>query len=85
MAEMLPGFQASTWFAMVAPPGTPAEIVGKLSLAVSEAIHEPDVAKRFVGVSANVVGDTPAEMEDFLRQERERWGNVIRASGAKAE
>jgi tripartite-type tricarboxylate transporter receptor subunit TctC len=85
MAEMLPGFQASTWFAMVAPPGTPAEIVGKLSSAVSEAIREPDVAKRFVGMSANVVGDTPAEMEDFLRQERERWGNVIRASGAKAE
>ena len=85
MAEVLPGFQASTWFAMVAPPGTPPEIVRKLSSAVSEAIHEPDVAKRFVGMSANVVGDTPAEMEDFLRQERERWGNVIRASGAKAE
>jgi tripartite-type tricarboxylate transporter receptor subunit TctC len=85
MAEVLPGFQASTWFAMVAPPGTPAEIVRKLSSAVSEAIREPDVAKRFVGMSANVVGNTPAEMEDFLRQERERWGNVIRASGAKAE
>jgi hypothetical protein len=36
-------------------------------------------------MSADVVGDTPAEMEDFLRRERERWGNVIRASGAKAE
>jgi tripartite-type tricarboxylate transporter receptor subunit TctC len=67
MAEVLPGFQASTWFAMVAPPGTPAEILSKLSSAVSEAIHEPDVAKRFVGMSADGVGDTPAEMKDFLR------------------
>src|SRR5579862_2782410 len=85
MAEVLPGYQASTWFAMVAPPGTPAEIVGKLSSAVSGAIREPDVAKRFVDISATAVGDTPAEMAVFLRQERERWGKVIRASGAKAE
>jgi tripartite-type tricarboxylate transporter receptor subunit TctC len=85
MAEVLPGFQALTWFGLVAPPGTPAEIVDKLSSAVSEAIHEPDAAKRFVDMSANVVGDTPTEMAVFLRQERERWGKVIRATGARAE
>ncbi len=85
MSEVLPGFQASTWFGMVAPAGTPSEIVDKLASAVSEAIHEPDVANRFAGMSAAVVGDTPAEMADFLRRERERWGKVIRASGAKAE
>jgi tripartite-type tricarboxylate transporter receptor subunit TctC len=85
MAEALPGFEASTWFGMVAPPGTPAEIVAKLSSAVSEALHEPDVAKRFVDISANAVGDTPAEMAVFLLQERERWGKVIRATGASAE
>lgn len=85
LAEVLPGFQASTWFGMVAPPGTPAEIVDQLSSAVSGVIHEPDVAKRFAAMSANVVGDTPAEMATFLHQERERWGGVIRLSGAKAE
>jgi tripartite-type tricarboxylate transporter receptor subunit TctC len=85
MAEVLPGFQALTWFGMVAPPGTPAEIVGKLSSAVAEAIHEPDVAKRFVDISANVIGDTPAEMAIFLREERERWGKVIRATGVSTE
>jgi tripartite-type tricarboxylate transporter receptor subunit TctC len=85
MAEVLPGFQASTWFGMVAPPGTPVEIISKLSSAISEAIHEPDVAKRFADMSANLVGDSPAEMTVFLRQERERWGKVIRATGARAE
>ena len=74
MAEVLPGYQASTWFAMVAPPGTPPEIADKLSSAVSEAIRDPDVAQRFVDMSANAVGDTPAEMAVFLQQERERWG-----------
>ncbi|MGA7789180.1 MAG: tripartite tricarboxylate transporter substrate binding protein [Xanthobacteraceae bacterium] len=85
MAEVLPGFQASTWFGMVAPPGTPAEIVGKVSSAVADAIHEPDVEKRFVDISATVVGDTSAEMAVFLSQERERWGKVIRATGARAQ
>jgi tripartite-type tricarboxylate transporter receptor subunit TctC len=69
MAEVLPGFQASTWFGMVAPPGTPAGIV----------------VERFADLSANMVGDTPAEMAAFLHQERERWRKVIQASGAKAE
>jgi tripartite-type tricarboxylate transporter receptor subunit TctC len=85
MAEVLPGYQASTWFGMVAPAGTPAAIVSQLSSAVSDAIRDPDVAQRFADMSANAVGDTPAEMAAFLHQERERWGKVIRASGAKAE
>jgi tripartite-type tricarboxylate transporter receptor subunit TctC len=85
MAEVLPGFQASTWFGMAAPPGTSAEIIGKISTSVSEVVHEPDVAKRFVDISADVVGDAPAEMALFLRQERERWGRVVGVSGAKAQ
>ena len=85
MAEVLPGYQASTWFGMVAPQGTPAAIVSQLSSAVSDTIREPDVAQRFADMSANAVGGTPAEMATFLHQERERWGKVIRISGAKAE
>ena len=42
-------------------------------------------AKRFVAMSADTVGDTPAQMAVFLGQERERWGKIIRATGAKAE
>jgi tripartite-type tricarboxylate transporter receptor subunit TctC len=85
MGEVLQGFHASTWFGMVAPPATPPGIVGKLSAAVSDAIHEPDAAKRLLEMSADAVGDTPAEMTIFLRQERERWGKMIRATGVKAE
>jgi tripartite-type tricarboxylate transporter receptor subunit TctC len=85
LAEVLPGYQASTWFGMVAPPGTPPEIAAKLSSAVAEAIHQPDMAKRLVDMSATVVGDTPAEMAVFLGGERRRWGGVIRAAGVTAE
>ena len=85
MSEALPGFVALTWFGMVAPPGTPAAIVNKLSAAIAQTLQQPDVAKRLLGMSVEAIGSTPAEMALFLRQERERWDKVIRATGATAE
>lgn len=85
MSEVLPGFVALTWFGMVAPPRTPAAIVNKLSAAIAQALQQPDVAKRLLGMSVDAIGSTPAEMALFLREERERWGKVIRATGATAE
>lgn len=85
VAEVLPGYQASTWFGMVAPKGTPPEIAGKLSSAVAEAIHEPDVATRLAGMSATVAAGTQAEFAAFLHDERQRWGGVIREAGVKAQ
>jgi tripartite-type tricarboxylate transporter receptor subunit TctC len=83
--EVLPGYQASTWFGMVAPAGTPPAIAAKLSAAVAEAIHEPDVATRLAGMSATVTAGTQAEFADFLRDERQRWGGVIREAGVKPQ
>ncbi len=85
MSEVLPGFVALTWFGMVAPPRTPAAIVKKLSAAIVEAIREPEVAKRLHGLTLNAIGSTPEEMGTFMRQERERWGGVIRAANVKME
>jgi tripartite-type tricarboxylate transporter receptor subunit TctC len=85
MSEVLPGFVALTWFGMVAPPRTPSAIVNKLSAATVEAIQQPDVAKRLHGLTLNAIGSTPEEMALFMRQERERWGNVIRTAGVKAD
>ncbi len=81
--EVLPGYQASTWFGMVAPAGTPPAVATKLSAAVAAAIHEPDVATRLAGMSATVATGTQAEFADFLRDERKRWGGVIREAGVK--
>jgi tripartite-type tricarboxylate transporter receptor subunit TctC len=84
-SEALPGFVVTSWWAVVAPPGTPPEITGKLSAAIADVLKQPDVAARLTEMSMVATGSTPAELATFMRQERERWGNVIRASGAKAE
>ena len=76
MAEFFPGFTASSWFAIVAPPKTPPAIVAKLSQAIDEALRLPDVIKRLHG-SAPRRSAGPEETAVFVRQETERWRKVI--------
>ena len=74
-----------SWQGLVAPAGTPSAIANKLSGAVSEALRAPDVAKHISDANLESIGSTPTELAKFMTQERERWGKVIRATGAKAE
>ena len=85
MSEILPGFTSVAWFGIVAPPKTPALIAEKLSAAVAEAIRQPDVAQRLAALSAEPVGNTPAQMAAFMRKDAERWREVIRSANVKAD
>ena len=85
VSEVLPGFVVTSWWAIVAPPGTPSTIANRISNGIAEALKQPDVAKRLVDMSMEETGSTPGELAQFMREERERWGKVIRASGAKAD
>jgi tripartite-type tricarboxylate transporter receptor subunit TctC len=85
VSEALPGFVASPWNGVVAPPKTPAAIARKLSLAIAEGLRQPDVSKRLVERSFEPVGSTPEEMAVFMKQETERWDKVIRGIGLKAD
>jgi tripartite-type tricarboxylate transporter receptor subunit TctC len=85
VAEALPGFIASPWNGVVAPPKTPAAVARKLSLAIAEGLRQPDVSKRLVERSFEPVGSTPEEMAAFMKQETERWDKVIRGIGLKAD
>jgi len=77
IAETLPGFTAVTWYAIVAPPGTPAPIVDKVNAGVNEALRDPDIQKRLADLSAETVGGAPAATAAYFREETERWKNVI--------
>jgi tripartite-type tricarboxylate transporter receptor subunit TctC len=85
MSEILPGFVSVAWFGIVAPPKTPAAIAEKFSAAVAEAIRQPDVVKRLATLSAEPMGDTPAEMAAFMKQEEQRWKGVIETARVKAD
>ena len=85
MAETYPGFVAASWFALLAPPKTPAAIVDRLWQAVAEALRTPDVEARLRGLGAAPGGSAPAATAAFLRQETERWSKVIAQANIKPE
>ncbi|HZE09972.1 MAG TPA: tripartite tricarboxylate transporter substrate binding protein [Burkholderiales bacterium] len=87
MAESgLPGFEETApWVGMLAPAGTPAPVVARLSEDMRKSIARPETRERFKALGAVAIADTPAEFAAFLRKDYERWARVIKTSGVKAE
>ena len=85
LSESVPGFVASTWFAIVAPPKTPSDIAAKLSSAIAEIIAVPEVRARFEALAASPIGGTPEETAAFIRKERELWTKIVADAGIAAQ
>ncbi len=85
IASVLPGYEAESWFVLVAPRGTPDAIVTRVSTEVDRILKKPDVAERFRGLGAEPVGGTPAELARFIAAETTKWKEVVRISGAKVD
>lgn len=85
LQEALPGFVSEAWLALAAPPGTPQPIIDKLAAAVREVLQGPEAIERFRQFGANPIGNTPLQAKNFIREEAERWAEVIRASGIRPE
>ena len=81
----LPDFEASAWFGLVAPAKTPPAVLAKLTDAVNKALTSPDVVKRFRELGAEPGSSSGAAYSAFLKAETNKWADMIRASGAKAE
>jgi tripartite-type tricarboxylate transporter receptor subunit TctC len=80
IAETLPGFESVTWYAVVAPPHTPAAVVAKVNAGINEALRDAGVRQRLLELSAEPVGGAPQQTADYLKQESARWKNVITAA-----
>ena len=79
------GVEVVVWYGVLAPAGTPREIVQKLSEGVQRATRDADVRKRMVEQGAEPVGSTPEEFSKLLREEVARWAEVVKISGARAD
>ena len=85
IAETYPEVQATSWFAIVAPPKTPPAIAAKLSQAFAEILRDPEIERRWREMTLTPVGGTPDEVGAFLKAETARWRKVIVAGGIKPE
>jgi len=84
-AAGLPDFEASSWFGLLAPAGTPAEIVNRLSEETAKALKSAEITSRLSGLGAIPGGTTPAEFSRQIESEIAKWAPVVQASGARVD
>ncbi|ANN77636.1 Bug family tripartite tricarboxylate transporter substrate binding protein [Bordetella flabilis] len=80
----MPGFEAATWFGLLAPASMKPELAQRIYGDVSKIVATPDMRKRIEDLGGEVVNSTPAQFADFMRAEESKWGKAVQASGAKA-
>jgi len=85
IAETIPGFEIDTWWGLIAPAGTPRDVVAKLNAAFTAALNAPDVKARFTQLMAEPVPTTPEAFAALIQREHKRYEGVVKASGAKAD
>lgn len=83
IAELIPGYSASTWFGVFAPAGTPAAIIGRVNAEIGKALAAPDLLATLRAEGAEPVGGSPEQFGQFFREEVARWAPVVKASGAR--
>jgi tripartite-type tricarboxylate transporter receptor subunit TctC len=84
-AAPLPGFEAVSWYALMAPAGTPSEVISKIQSDTAKVLQMPEVRERLAAMGADPSGETPAELAARIRAESERWGEVVRRANIKAD
>jgi tripartite-type tricarboxylate transporter receptor subunit TctC len=85
VADTLPGFDVTSWYAFFVPAKTPADVIQKIHTDTVAILAEPAIKTRLVQVGVEVVASTPGELDARLRAETEQWGPVIKAAGIKVE
>jgi tripartite-type tricarboxylate transporter receptor subunit TctC len=81
----VPGYELTVWFGLVAPSGTPREIVNKLNAEVLKILAMPDVRERFLALGVEPLGSTPEEFGTHIRAQMDKWAKVVKDAGVKAE
>ena len=85
VAETIPGYTAGPWYGILVPAKTPADIVGKLNVAVGNILRMPDIQANLANAGAEAKGGSPADLAAQIKEESERWGRVIREAKIQVE
>lgn len=81
----VPGYDASNWWGILAPAGTPAAVVKRLNTELNAILAKPDIQKKFESQGAETLRMTPAEFGKHIRTETAKWSKVVKQAGIKAE
>ena len=84
VADTVPGFDVSSWFAIFAPRGTPDDVVAKINADTVRIMADAQVKERMATLGAEIVASSPAQLGSFLKSEMDKWGKLITEAGIKA-
>jgi len=85
VSDFVPGYEASSWYGIGVPKGTPAEIVDKLNQEINTALVDPKMRARFADLGATVLAGSPSDFGKFIADETEKWGKVVKFARIKAD
>jgi len=85
VAETIPGFEASAWFGISAPKGTPREIVDKLNAATNQLLADPKIQKRLADLGGTLIPGTPEDFGKIIASDTQKWEKVVKSSGATVD
>ena len=85
VAETIPGYDVEVSYFLLAPAGTPRDIIARLHTEAARALHQPDIVERLARDGARPVGNTPEDTARYIDAEIVKWGKAVNASGAKAQ
>ena len=85
MEAGIKGYETSTWGGLLAPAGTPKEVISKLNAEVNKALASPDVREKLAAAGIEPAGGTPQQFTEFIQSEMLRWGKVAQAAGIQPE
>jgi len=81
----VPGYEMAAWFGVLAPAGTPRNVIAALHREMANILKQPEIRERFAKLGAEPVGSTPEEFEAFIKAEIAKWAKVVKEAGIKAD
>jgi tripartite-type tricarboxylate transporter receptor subunit TctC len=85
VAETVPGYEATAWFGIGVPKGTPRDVIEKLNAEVNRALADPGMQKKLADLGGKPIGGTPEDFGRVIQAETDKWAKVVQSSGAKVE
>jgi tripartite-type tricarboxylate transporter receptor subunit TctC len=85
VGEFVPGYEASVWFGLGVPKGTPAEVINKLNQETNAALTDPKIKARMADSGGTVLPGPPADFGNLIAEETEKWSKVVREANIKPE
>jgi tripartite-type tricarboxylate transporter receptor subunit TctC len=85
VGDFVPGYEVSTWAGIGAPRGTPREVIERLNREINAGLESPSIKARYADIGATAFAGSPADFGKFMAEDTEKWANVVKFAGLKAE